>query len=405
MYAPVEAFKGVEERAASVRRPTRLGHNLLLYIHIPFCTAKCSFCAWVAPIAARDVRSGREVRAKYVEAVIAQIAEYGPRLTSLGYVPRYVYWGGGTPSILSASETEALGEAFATYFDLAEVREYSVESSPETLSVEKLKAFRKVGMNRLSIGVQSFDDSELQRAGRAHSAGDARRAVNMAKDVVPGNLNIDLISGFPRQTQEMLLQSVRDCIELGPEHVTVYPYVPIQGTVMFRQIVSDHLPISSVRERASLHSMARTALIEAGYEEYMPNYFALEQSKRFLAEKYYFLLEGDYIGFGSGAHSRVAHHWLLNKRGNLAQFLSSPTLFDVCMRFTPNATYGYGEAVSLVLSRGHRLSLARFREAFGFAFEQLDGTEFLDAWTKGLKASGQELVRSRSEVYIGPSAN
>jgi len=148
-------------------RPEHGNRDLMLYLHIPFCTSKCTFCAWVSGIDTPQLRSAADVRSHYVDAVIDQIRFYAPGINALGYVAPLVYWGGGTPSILEPEEITRLGNALRESFDLSGVREYSVESSPETLTRAKLEAFRSIGVNRVSIGVQSFEEQELRRAGRA----------------------------------------------------------------------------------------------------------------------------------------------------------------------------------------------------------------------------------------------
>lgn len=393
-------FERVEDYVLGLGPEATAARDLLIYVHIPFCNSKCSFCAWVQPISARELRSGPDVRQRYVDAIIRQIAEYGPRLSALGYSPKYVYWGGGTPSILSPDQILAVGEALMSHFDLSEVRQYSVESSPETLSSGKLAAFGGIGVNRISIGIQSFDDRELRLAARAHSADDARNAVCMAKELGPGNLNIDLITGFPRQTEQMLAASMEVSVDLAPEHVTVYPYRAMPGTVMHRQMASGHLPSPSAAVQARLSRQARSALGAAHYEEYMLNYYALNGAKPFLAEKYYFDLEGDFFGFGSGAHSRLAHHWLQNRKGNLPRFMSAPAQLDRCERLTPASSFAYSSPISRIFNGGGRISYERFRDTFGFPFGELNQTAFLRRWRDALKAVGAELVMTSTEVYV-----
>lgn len=392
VHAAIESERGSERFTE---------RDLLVYVHIPFCSSKCSFCHWVSGISARQLRSGAEVRAQYVEALTEQIAEYGPQLADLGYVPRFVYWGGGTPSILSTEQIETLGDAIQANFDLRFVNEYSVEASPETLTPEKIDALLGAGMTRLSIGIQSFDDAELRRSARAHSSDQARASAHMAKARCE-NLNIDLIVGLPGQTEATLGASLASCIDIAPEHVTAYEYLPAGGTVMYRQIQSGHLRDLSRSERARALGQARRALSDAGYVEYMPMYYALHGEKPFGAEYYYFELRGDYFGFGSGPHSRVAHHLLINQRGELDAFLAEPTAFDVCQRISKETPDGYGPALGQALRLGQKISYARFRDAFGFDFNELLNTEYLRHQQAMLGSAQMKLVTTDTQVYAIP---
>ncbi len=250
-------------------------------------------------------------------------------MSDLGYVPKVVYWGGGTPSALTAGQIELIGTALKDNFDLSSVSEYSVESSPETLSAETIAAFQSAGMNRLSVGIQSFDASELRRAGRAHSAEQADSAVRRAEQLGCANRNVDIITGFPRQTEEVLKDTLAKTIALRPEHVTSYSYHAVSETAMFRQIERGHLAALNTDQRALAQDLAYQMLTASGYDEYMPMYYSLGPHHKFGAELYYFDWEGDHFGFGSGANSVLATHKLTNARGNLQQYISSPTTCDI----------------------------------------------------------------------------
>ncbi|MDQ3274146.1 MAG: radical SAM protein [Actinomycetota bacterium] len=146
---------------------------LLVYLNVPFCNSKCHFCDWVAQVPVRDLRltpvsSGR---VRYLRAVGEQIHALAPRLRDAGYRPRIVYWGGGTASILTVAEIEALFGALSTAVDLSDVVEATIEGSPESLDLEKLRLLRRLGFNRISIGVQSLDNERLHRSFPQRGAG------------------------------------------------------------------------------------------------------------------------------------------------------------------------------------------------------------------------------------------
>jgi len=376
--------------------------SLLVYVHVPFCSSKCTFCTWVTGIPTAQLRSSDDIRWRYAEALKKQIEYYAPRVSELGYVPKVVYWGGGTPSALNAGQIELIGTALKDNFDLSAVSEYSVESSPETLTAENIAAFQYAGMNRLSVGIQSFDESELRRAGRAHSATQADGSVRRAQQLGCVNRNVDIITGFPRQTDEMLKDTLARTIALRPEHVTSYSYHAVNETAMFRQIERGHLPAHNTDQRARAQDLAYEMLTANGYDEYMPMYYSLGPHHRFNAELYYFDWEGDHLGFGSGANSVLATHKLTNGRGNLEQYISSPNTCDILEK--PGISTALGESFRLTSITGRRLSYQRFSHRFGFDFSELLKAPRMKAFRMVLDRAESPFILTTSEAYVSPPA-
>ena len=343
--------------------------DLLIYIHVPFCNSKCTFCDWVTAIPVAELRSGPSTRHEYAQALCQQIRFCGPRLMDMGYTPKLVYWGGGTPSKLEATETAQVIAALHDSFDLSRVEEHTVEISPESITSQKLETMRSLGVNRISMGVQSFDDAELRKAARSHSAVEAEAAARSIKDAGFSNFNLDMIVAFPDQTTEVLNRSIRKAIELEPTHLSVYIYRPDPDTVMAQQISRGYRKLVSLEQMVASEELAKAMLEEAGYSEYMLGYYAKEPEHRFKGEEYYFCFQGDYIGFGSGAGSSLGHHLLLNARGNLHGFLERPLAFDECHKFSPGASLG--EALRQALLTNTGINFRNFRRLFGFDFSEI----------------------------------
>jgi oxygen-independent coproporphyrinogen-3 oxidase len=380
-----------------------LGQNhdrrrLLVYVHIPFCSSKCTFCGWVAGISAPELRSADDIRAQYVSSLVSQIEYYAPRLMALGYSPEIVYWGGGTPSILSPEQMTTIGNALRKNFDLSGVYEYSVESSPETLTAEKIQALQAAGMNRLSIGVQSFDDKELRRAGRAHSSHTAEEAIQLVRQQGCTNLNIDIVTGFPGQSPDVLERTIARTVQLHPEHVTAYSYYIVNETVMARQLERGYRSGLNTEQRAIAQDHVYEALTQSGYTDYMPMYYSITPDYQFFGESYYFDWLGGHIGFGSGAHSVLAHHVLDSKRGNLDRYISSPTAFDQVRRLNMNNALAdiYGQLATF----GRPVNYERFRSRFGFDFEAVLTRPRFKALQRILEHLGTPLILDSSEAYI-----
>ena len=338
--------------------------DLLIYIHVPFCNSKCTFCDWVSDIPVAELRSGPSTRNDYGQALCQQIRFFGPRLMDMGYTPRLIYWGGGTPSKLEAAKTAEVITALRDSFDLSRVEEHTVEVSPESITAQKLETMRSLGVSRISMGVQSFDDVELRKGARSHSAAGAEAAARLIKNAGFENFNLDLIVAFPDQTLEVLEQSVRKAIELEPTHLSTYMYRPDPGTVMAQQISRGYRKQVGVEQMLAADQLSRGLIEKAGYSEYMLGYFAKEPEHRCKGEEYYFSLQGDYIGFGSGAGSILGHHSFSNVPGNLHKFIANPLEFDTFVKFSPRQPFGDGLRQALLTSRG--IDFHKFKRLFGF---------------------------------------
>ena len=195
--------------------------RLGIYVQVPFCQTKCTYCNFHTGV------FSKELYAPYVHAVCREISEF-PRLrreNGIAGVPDAmvdtVYFGGGTPSLLEpanlAQIITAIRETFPSHFE-----EMTLEADPETISVEKATAWRKAGVDRISMGVQSFDDGELRAAGRMHRRADVFHATKILRDAEFDKLSFDLISGLPHQTEKSWQDSVEQLLQLHPEHVSIY---------------------------------------------------------------------------------------------------------------------------------------------------------------------------------------
>lgn len=303
------------------------GKDLLLYVQIPFCNSKCHFCDWVTEIPASELRTEAHApsRKAYVAALQRQILHWGPRLREQGYTPRILYWGGGTASLLTEEEIAAVGQALAAAFDLGNLIEATIETSPETLTPSKLALLRRIGFFRISIGAQTMDDILLRRIGRSHDAAQTSQAVAMARAAGFRDLNIDLIAGLPEDTPEAFAVSLNSALTLGANHVCLYPYRPVAGTVARRMMRNAHRKIAPLEELFGMYEEGRRRLSALGLHEYALGHFGQPPCYSDLA---YFALTMDWIGFGSGATSLLDGRYLATRRGNLGGYLRSPLTFD-----------------------------------------------------------------------------
>ena len=236
------------------------GMTLGLYIHIPFCETKCPYCDFNTYAAIESLMPG------YVDALDHEIAQWGvwlerPTLTS-------VFFGGGTPSYLPTRDIRRLMRTIQTAFVLPDDAEATLEANPGDCSRERLQAIRRSGVNRLSIGVQSFNDNELQMLGRRHDVEQAKRAVEAARVAGFDNLSIDLMFGLPYQYVSTWEHSLDEAIALAPEHISAYSLTLEGGTPMEADVTSGRLPEADSDLGAEMYKVLGEKLAKAGYEQY-----------------------------------------------------------------------------------------------------------------------------------------
>jgi oxygen-independent coproporphyrinogen-3 oxidase len=212
------------------------------------------------------------------------------------------------------------------------------------------------------------------------------------------NRNIDIITGFPKQTREVLEATIAKTLELRPEHITAYSYYEVKGTVMARQIARGNISALYFEDQASAQELVYEALTSNGYSQYMPMYYAQSKQLRFKGEGYYFDWEGDHIGFGSGAFSVLATHRALNSRGNLDEYIASPTTFDHFQK--ADLRIAVDESLSLMFRNGRPIVYDRFFNRFGFDFRELLEIPRMKAFLIALDRIGAPLRLTSTEAYV-----
>jgi oxygen-independent coproporphyrinogen III oxidase len=269
-----------------------------LYIHVPFCAAICNYCNFNRGL------FDAAVKERYVAALLAEIrrtADSSPSLGAGRSEADTIFFGGGTPSLLDPLEIHAIIDACRASFDLASDAEITLEANPETVTPERLAGFREAGINRLSYGVQSFRDDELQRLTRLHSAARAEDAVRLARAAGFDNLSLDLMMWLPQQTVSQWLESVDRLIEIEPEHASlylleIYPNAPLRDAM-----ARAHWSIAPDDDAAEMYLQSMARLETAGYAQYEISNVARKGRESRHNLKYW--TDGEWLGFGCGAHS------------------------------------------------------------------------------------------------------
>jgi oxygen-independent coproporphyrinogen III oxidase len=270
--------------------------TLGVYIQVPFCQTKCTYCNFHTGVVSRDRYQ------PYAECVCREIAGSA---SPTPYTVDTVYIGGGTPSLLDpAALAKILDTVRATY--RVEAPEVTLEADPETITAEKAAAWITAGFNRISLGAQSFDDRELQAAGRMHRRADIFRAVEILRAARFRNISIDLIAGLPHQTRESWEASVSEALRVRPEHVSVYMLEIDADSRLGKESLAggsrysaDAIPDDD--SIADFYESARQRLAEAGYEHYEISNWALPGYRSRHNLKYW--RREPYAGFGAGAHA------------------------------------------------------------------------------------------------------
>lgn len=276
----------------------KMRRDLELYIHIPFCVKKCAYCDFLSGPA------DEETMEHYVRALIREIESIESMKEMYRVVTVFV--GGGTPSVLGGEQIERIFAALREKFAMESVREVTIEANPGTVTREKLKAYRRAGINRISFGLQSTNNEELKQLGRIHTYEEFLESYMLAREEGFDNINIDLISAIPNQTVESWKSTVDRILKLQPEHISAYSLIVEEGTPFEKMYGEDgnrkeELP--SEEEERVIYQKTKKWLQEAGYERYeISNYakkgYACRHNLGYWERK-------EYLGLGLGASSLI----------------------------------------------------------------------------------------------------
>ena len=343
-----------------------------LYIHIPFCRSRCSYCDF-----ATGIYQG-ELAERYVRAVVDEIAatrQAGARVDT-------VYFGGGTPSLLTPDQLDQILSALHRQFRIDSGSEVTVEMNPGTITRDQLRAFRKLGVNRASFGAQTFDDVELAKLGRSHSSADALKTFRELRAAGFDNVSFDLIAGLPGQTLAGWQRNVEQSLALEPEHLSFYLLEVHSGTPLADHIRRGLQPVPDEDLAAVMYEWMLERVAAAGYEHYeisnlsKPGFSSRHNTKYWTGAPYF--------GFGCSSHSfdGHAHRWsnqrdVLSYVENIQQGVSpvveeqeltaadlrAEALFLGMRMMRGVDLREYNELFGVDLRAEHRDELDRFREA------------------------------------------
>ena len=360
---------------------------LSLYVHIPFCIVKCGYCdfnSYALDTLLEKGHAGEDWARRYGDALMAETKSRAEQFSLNGREVGTIFFGGGTPSLFPAEETRRILDFIAASFDLAPDCEITLEANPGAAEAERFGALREAGVNRISIGVQTFDDEALGRLDRVHTGDDAERAFRSAREAGFANVSLDLMFGIPFQTIPMAARDIERALDLGPEHLSAYELTIEPGTAFHAQQARGELSGLPDEDTAlRMWELRDSALAEAGFERYEISNFAKPGFA--CRHNLNYWRRGDYLGLGAGAHSLVEgeRFWNHARPDVYAQSASDPTTNSERVDEPEKAL---GEALMLGLRMKEGVSLMRIARECGADPEDAFGELFRELETSGLLA-------------------
>lgn len=354
-----------------------------LYLHIPFCSSRCSYCDFATGL------YNQQLAERYVRALVADIRSS----RHVGDSVDTIYFGGGTPSLLTPSQLEVILACVYDCFKIDPQSEITLEINPGSVNEEKLRAFRSLGVNRASFGAQTFDDAELAKLGRSHTTADTLKTFADLRSVGFENVSFDLIAGLPGQTLDGWQRNIKQALELGPEHLSFYLLEVHSGTPLAEHIRRGIQPEPDDDLAGVMYQWMLEQAAQAGYEHYeisnlcRPGFHSRHNTKYWTADAYY--------GFGCSAHSydgaarRWSNHRDVLKYVSVVEAGESPIVDEQQL----SQTDVRAEAVFLGMRLMQGVDMRRYRESFGVDLRD-EHAEDLDRFCKaGLVELDGDLIR------------
>lgn len=353
--------------------------ELELYIHIPFCVHKCSYCDFLSAPAGRQVQNAymetllKEIHTKTVQRYAGKAVENAETVTS-------IFIGGGTPSVVEASWIEKLLAVLRAGYKLADSVEVSMEVNPGTVTRQALAIYKKAGINRLSIGCQSMQDKELKRLGRIHTAEQFQECYRWAREAGFDNINVDLMSALPGQTMKDWEENLLQVLALEPEHVSAYSLILEENTPFYDLWQKGALEETEEKLERAMYWRTDELLSAAGYVHYEISNYA---RPGFLCRHNCgYWTRTDYLGFGLGAASLDDHVRYKNTE-DLDRYLQSGGM-EYQEKQPLSGQDEMEETMFLGLRMLQGVDLQKFADTFGVAAEAVYGTVLEEGRQEGL---------------------
>lgn len=364
-----------------------------VYVHIPFCRSKCQYCDF-ASYAGRE-----EMREAYVDALGTEMLVRGQEMVLKHGRPETVYVGGGTPTALNVELLSSVVALIKSVFGTA--AEFTMEVNPGTVDGDLLKKLHEWGVNRLSIGIQSFDNNLLKRLGRIHTAAQAEAAVKLAREAGFDNLSLDLMYGLPGQTMEDLQESVKKALSLQPEHISIYGLQVEEGTPFYRDQQAGRLNLPESDVTDDMYDYLTEYLPEQGYRRYEISNYAKpgKESRHNLS----YWQDVPYLGLGSAAHSYMDGMRLENV-ADLDEYISTIKSGRLPLRSEedPSEQHHMEEFAFLALRTAKGIDKKKFKDTFGKELRSVYGKKINRLVRQGLlKETKKNIALTKEGAKVG----
>lgn len=359
---------------------------LSLYVHIPWCVRKCPYCDFNSH-AVRDEIPEKHYIQTLIDDLQSEVAyAQGREIES-------IFIGGGTPSLFSGASYQLLLEEINRLIPIKASAEITIEANPGTFEQEKFSSYKDAGINRLSLGIQSFNDQHLKELGRIHSGKEAIHAISLAREIFP-NINLDLMHGLPGQSLENALADLNQAISLQPDHLSWYQLTIEPNTEFHAKPPA--LPIDETLWNIQEHGQARIA--DAGFSQYEISAYAKGKGKRSRHNLNYWTF-GDYLGIGAGAHGKIT---LLSEQKVLRRwkqkqpkaYMEPSTRLQGCEAIAENEL-GF-EFMLNVLRLSEGVPSELFTDRTGLALEQVQ-SEITEARRRNLLEDNTDIIKPTSQ--------
>lgn len=361
---------------------------LSVYIHIPFCVQKCKYCDFLS------APSTRENMELYMDALKKEMISESVKYEE--YEIETIFFGGGTPSILDEGQIEDCIDVLRTNYQISKLCEITLEMNPGTASMQKLEGWKRAGVNRLSIGLQSANDSELRLIGRIHDFDTFVKSYDQAKAAGFDNINVDLMSALPGQTISGWRETLNKVLLLEPDHISAYSLIIEEGTPLSKHI-DEYPPVPSENEDREMYRDTKRILKEHGYMRYEVSNYAKEGKE--CKHNVTYWTRGNYAGFGLGASSMVENiRW--HNTENMDKYIKNPTESKEDMeKLSLNDCMEEFMFLGLRMMQG--VSKKRFFKEFDMNMDEVYG-DVLKKWEKTghLKMEGDNVSLTDSGIDI-----
>lgn len=363
------------EQIQPIKNKLQVAAPKALYIHIPFCTNKCFYCDFNS-----YVLKGQPVM-EYLEAMEREMAQT-TALQPPGVIET-IFVGGGTPTVLTPEQMDYFLKSIHRAFPHMHPNlEFSMEANPGTTDLEKLKVMRAGGVNRISFGVQSFNNQLLGEIGRIHNTDDVYRSIENARAAGFDNMSIDLMFGLPNQTLEMLDDSITKALELNLPHYSIYSLKVEENTLFHAMFQKNQLPLPDEDVELEMYLLLMNRMKEAGYEQYEISNFAKPGMASRHNMKYW--LNESYYGIGAGAHGYVNRERHVNIKGVQAYNDASKLGFPRLEQYEISIDEAMEDFMMVGLRMLQGVSREHFREQFNAELDHIYAPQLKKLLDRGL---------------------